>query len=184
MKLIVGLGNPGKKYDKTRHNFGYMVLDKYAQKNQLVFNKTKFSGSYCEFFKNEEKVILLKPEKYMNLSGEVVVNFLDYFKIKQEDLFVIHDDLDIELGKIKLKQSGSSGGNNGVANIILHLASDDFKRLKLGISKTDGVDTSNYVLSNFSKAESKMVEEVIEKSCDLLDDYFEKDFLKLMNKYN
>ena len=184
MKLIVGLGNYGLKYKNTRHNVGYMVLDEYAKLNNLEFNKSKFSGVYTEITKENEKIIFLKPEKYVNLSGEVVRSFIDYFKINLEDVLVIHDDLDLELGEYKLKQDGGSAGHNGVTNIILNLASKEFKRLKIGISKSDQISTSNYVLGKFSKEEEEKIEQVITTAINIINDYIDEDFIKIMNKYN
>ena len=112
MKLIVGLGNPGKEYKNTRHNVGFDVVDEYLKKHNQNVNKSKFEGMYSELIINGEKVIFLEPQKYMNLSGEVVRKYVDYFKINIEDILVIQDDLDQELGKIKLKQNSSSGGHN------------------------------------------------------------------------
>lgn len=184
MKLVVGLGNHGQKYKNTRHNVGYMVLDKYAESKNLEFNKSKFSGVYTEFVKNDEKVILLKPEKYVNLSGEVVRNFIDYFKIDIKDIIIIHDDMDLNLGEYKLKQDGGSAGHNGVTNIILHLASKEFKRLKIGISRSDQIDTSSYVLGKFTGDEEEIIKKVINNSTNIIDDFVGMDFLKLMSKYN
>ncbi len=184
MKMIVGIGNPGNKYEKTRHNVGFMVLDKYAQEKKVEFSKSKFGGTYVQTQINGEKVILLKPEKYVNLSGEVVREFIEYFKISIDDILVIHDDLDLELGSYKLKASGGSAGHNGISNIILHLASDNFKRFKVGISKDKNIETSNYVLSKFSKDELDLISEIIDKSSKVIDDFIKTDFLKLMNKSN
>ena len=113
MKLIVGLGNPGKEYEKTRHNMGFMFLDHYAKEKGLEINKKKFNGLYIDFVNNGEKTILLKPQTYMNLSGESVRAFVDFFKIPVEDILVISDDLDIKIGKYKLRPTGSSGGHKG-----------------------------------------------------------------------
>src|SRR5574344_1904775 len=111
MKLIVGLGNPGKEYDNTRHNVGFMALDKIGEKYRLNFNKEKFSGKYAETNINGEKYIFLKPQKYMNLSGEVVADFVNFYKIPISNILIINDDLDLPVGKIKIKFKGSSGGH-------------------------------------------------------------------------
>ncbi|MEI3507990.1 MAG: aminoacyl-tRNA hydrolase [Bacilli bacterium] len=134
MKLIVGLGNPGKEYENTRHNAGFRFIDSYAKAKNLSFNKEKFNGLYTDFLQNDEKIILLKPQKYMNLSGEVIKTYLDFFKIKVNNMLIIVDDLDTEVGKIKLRYKGSSGGHNGLKNIENHLKTQDYKRLKIGIS--------------------------------------------------
>ena len=117
MKLVVGLGNPEKKYEFTRHNCGFRAIDYYASKNNLSF-KSKFNGHYAETIVNNTKLILLKPQTYMNLSGESVIKFVNYYNINIEDILVIYDDVDFEVGKFKLRRGGSSGGHNGINNII------------------------------------------------------------------
>ena len=156
MKLIVGLGNPGKEYNKTRHNMGFMILDYFAMKHNILINQEKFSGLYGEFNYNGEKVILLKPQKYMNLSGEVVKKYLAYFKIKIDDLLIISDDLDMAFGRFRLRLMGSSGGHNGLKNIEQNIGKSHYKRLKIGISNNKSVDTKDYVLGKLSPKEIKI----------------------------
>ena len=184
MKLIVGLGNPGSEYSNTRHNVGFEIIDKYLNKYNLVSNKTKFEGIYIDTVINNNKVIFLKPQKYMNLSGEVVKKYVDYFKIDINDILIIHDDLDQEIGKIKLKQNSSSGGHNGIKNIENNLNTKNYKRLKIGISNNKNVNTKDYVLGKFSKEERKILDKTIEKSCEIIDDFLILNFDMLMNKYN
>lgn len=184
MKLVVGLGNPGKEYEKTRHNVGFDIVDEYLNRKNIELKKEKYNGLYAEININNEKVIFLKPQKYMNLSGEVVRKYIDFYKIKTEDILVIHDDLDQGLGKIKLKQNSSSGGHNGIKNIELHLGTKDYKRLKIGISNDKKIDTKNYVLGKMSKEDRKILDESIRKCIDIIDDYFYMTFADLMNKYN
>lgn len=184
MKLIVGLGNPGKEYEKTRHNIGFMVLDSYALSHNLTFNKEKFNGIYTEFFHNEEKIILLKPQSFINLSGEVIHKFVDFFKISVDDIFIIHDDLDLEVGTFKLKPSGSSAGHNGLKNIELHLGTQKYKRLKIGISNNKMIDTKDYVLGKISKEESVLFEDIFLLSRQIINDYLNISFDLLMNRYN
>lgn len=184
MKLIVGLGNPGKQYEKTRHNVGFDVIDAYLTSKDQNNYKDKFQGLYNEININNEKVIFLKPQKYMNLSGEVVKKYVDFFKISTNDILVIQDDLDQELGKIKLKQNSSSGGHNGIKNIELHLGTKDYKRLKIGISNDKNKDTKDYVLGKMNSEERKIIDKTIEECLDILDDYLKMDFDSLMNKYN
>lgn len=184
MKLIVGLGNPGKEYEQTRHNMGFWTLDKYASDHQLNFNKEKFGGIYTEILINNEKIILLKPMKYINLSGEVVKKYVDYFKISIEDIFIISDDLDLQVGKYKLKQKGGSGGHNGLKNIELHLSTNEYKRLKIGISNDKSIDTKDYVIGKMSKETKKQLEEVIEKVQPIIEEFSNLSFNNLMNKYN
>lgn len=184
MKLIVGLGNPGKEYENTRHNVGFDVIDRYLNYKNIVSSKSKFDGIYFESNINNEKVIFLKPQKYMNLSGEVVKKYVDYFKIKVENILVIHDDLDQEIGKIKLKQNSSSGGHNGIKNIESNLNTKNYKRLKIGISNNKSVDTKDFVLGKFNKKDRGIVENSINMCLNIIDDFFSLDFDKLMNKYN
>ena len=184
MKLIVGLGNPGKEYEKTRHNIGFMTIDKFASKLGVEINKDKFSGLYCDVNIGGEKVILLKPQSYINLSGEVIRKYVDFFKINIEDILIIHDDLDLPVGTYRVKQQGSSGGHNGLKNIELHLGTQEYKRIKIGISNNKLMDTKDYVLGKLSKEETEEIEKVKNIVLDILDDYFKLDFNSLMNKYN
>lgn len=184
MKLIVGLGNPGKEYDKTRHNVGFMIIDRYLNNKNLEANKSKFDGKYIDTIINGEKVIFLKPQKYMNLSGEVVKKYIDYFKIDINDILIIHDDLDQELGKIKLKENSSSGGHNGIKDIEKNIGTQNYKRLKIGISNNKMIDTKDYVLGHFSKEEEEILNESIDKSLSIIDDFFKLNFDRLMGKYN
>lgn len=184
MKLIVGLGNPGKEYEKTRHNAGFRFIDTYAEKKGLVFNKEKFKGLYTEFNYNGEKIILLKPQKYMNLSGEVISDFVNFFKINIEDILIIYDDLDTEKGKIKIKYKGSSGGHNGLKNIENHLKTKEYKRIKIGIGKTPNQDKIDYVIGKVPNEEYKIINSVNEKAEHIIDDYLNMTFDNIMNKYN
>lgn len=184
MKLIVGLGNPGKEYEKTRHNIGFMVLDSFAQKHGLSFRKEKFQGIYLEFLYETETVIFLKPQSYINLSGEVVSKFVQYFKIDIDDILIIHDDLDLPLGTFKLKPSGSSGGHNGLKNIEQHLHTKNYKHYKIGISNNKSIDTKDYVLGNFSSLEEKTLYPVIDLSCEIIEGFIKMNFDLLMNRYN
>ena len=184
MKLIVGLGNPGKEYDKTRHNVGFMCINKIANHFNASFDSNKFQGLYAQFMHGGEKVILLKPQKYMNLSGEVIRDFVNYFKIEIEDILIICDDLDTDVGTYRLRYKGSSGGHNGLKNIELHLSTQEYKRIKLGISNNKEIDTKDYVLGKFSKDELKLIEPIIDKMPDIIDDYLKLPFDNVMNKYN
>lgn len=184
MKLIVGLGNPGKEYEHTRHNMGFMFIDNYAQEKGVEINKKKFNGLYIDFMNNGEKTILLKPQTYMNLSGEAVRSFVDFFKIDVKDILVISDDLDMPIGKYKLRPTGSSGGHNGLKNIELHLKTQDYKRLKIGISHDKDIDTKDYVLGNISKDNKKVIDDLKKTVNSIIDDFYKIDFEKLMAKYN
>ena len=184
MKLVVGLGNKGREYENTRHNMGFMLVDRYLQyKNITDKFKEKFNAMYIETTINNEKVIFIKPMTYMNNSGIAVRSFVDFYKLNSEDILVISDDLDLDLGKFRLRRNGSSGGHNGLKSIISHLGTDNFKRLRIGISN-DKDDVINYVLSKFSKKELNEIDIMFDTLVDVLDDYFVMDFTSLMSKYN
>ena len=185
MKLIVGLGNPGREYTNTRHNVGFNFLDYYL--NYKNINDTwskKFDGLYIQTNLNGDKVIFLKPQTYMNLSGNSVRKVMDYFNIETDDILVISDDLDLSIGNFKLRPSGSSGGHNGLKSIESNIGTDSYKRLKIGISNDKGIDTKDYVLGNISKEDKNTLDNLYKDLCGVVDDYFHIDFPELMNKYN
>lgn len=184
MKLIVGLGNPGKEYENTRHNMGFMAIDRFATKNNVTISKNKFGGLYAEMNINGEKVILLKPQQYINLSGEVIKKFVDFYKINISDILIISDDLDQPVGKYKLRYKGSSGGHNGLKNIELHLKTNEYKRIKIGISNNKQMNTKDYVLGKIDLENKKILDSVFKIVENILEDYFNLTFDNLMNKYN
>ena len=184
MRLIVGLGNPGKMYENTRHNVGFKFVDKVAQSQDVTFDKEKFKGIYAQFYYNGEKVILLKPQKYMNLSGEVVIKYIEYFKPRYEDVLIICDDLDTPLGKIKIKYKGSSGGHNGLKDIEKHMHTKEYKRIKIGISHNKDQNKVDYVIGPMSKEDAEILDKVTDKAPQIIKDYLTLSFDNLMNKYN
>ena len=184
VKLIVGLGNPGREYEKTRHNIGFMTIDKFAAKLGVSIDKQKFNGLYADVVINSEKVILLKPQSFINLSGEVIRKFVDFYKINIDDILIIHDDLDLPIGAYKIKYHGSSGGHNGLKNIELHLGTKEYKRIKIGISNNKLIDTRDYVLGKLSDDELHSFDDVENTCLNILDDYFKMSFDLLMTKYN
>ncbi len=184
MKLIVGLGNPGKEYENTRHNIGFMAIDNYVKLHNLGDFKEKFNGLFLKYQLGDEQVILVKPLSFMNLSGDVVRKYVDYFKIDISDILIIHDDLDMPVGKIKLKLGGSSGGHNGIKDISLKLGTEEYKKLKVGISNNKNIDTKDYVLGRFSKEEKVLIDEAITETGSIIDDYFKYPFNDLMSRYN
>ena len=184
MKLIVGLGNPGKEYLKTRHNVGFMAIDKIAQKLNIEIKEQKFDGLYHKLTYNNSIIILLKPQKYMNLSGEVIKKYVDYFKINIDDILIISDDMDLDIGKIKLKYKGSSGGHNGLKNIEANLGTNEYKRLKIGISRNKLYDTKDYVLGRFCLEELIKIDESIAIMPFIFEDFINNSFDKVMSKYN
>lgn len=184
MKLIVGLGNPGKEYENTRHNMGFMAIDKFAKKYNVDFKKEKFGGLYSELFIDNEKVILLKPQRYINLSGEVIKKYVDFYNINIDDILIISDDLDTEFGRIRLRYQGSSGGHNGLKNIEMHLKTKKYKRIKIGISNNKNIDTKDYVLGHLNKDNLNILDATFDTVVCILDDFFKLSFDNLMNKYN
>ena len=184
MKLIVGLGNPGKEYENTRHNIGFMFLDDYCNQIGLSVDKKKFNGLYAKTKIQGEDVIFLKPQSYMNLSGEVVFAFVNYFKIDVSDILIIHDDLDLYLGNYRLKQKGSAGGHRGLLNIEHYLQTNQYKRLKIGISNNKNIDTKDYVLGKFSKEEQTVLNSIKPVVHEIINGFFTENFSNLMSKYN
>ena len=184
MKMIVGLGNPGKEYENTRHNIGFMIIDEYAKKYNITSFKTKYNGLYAKVYRNGEYFILLKPLSFMNLSGTVVKKYANFFKIKPEDILVIHDDLDLPVGRIKIKSKGSSGGHNGIKNIIENLKTEEFPHFKVGIDKNDNIERKDYVLGKLSKADLDKINKIIKFSSDIIDDFLDLNIEKVMSKYN
>lgn len=184
MKLIIGLGNPGKEYENTRHNIGFFMVDQYLKFKGVNQYKTKFNGLYVDIVVHGEKVLFLKPQSYMNLSGEVVRKFVDFYKISIDDILVISDDLDLNVGNFKLKDKGSSGGHNGLKNIELHLGSQNYKRIKIGIANNKNIDTKDYVLGKFRLEDIKIYQELSQTIIQILDEYFTLSFDHLISKYN
>lgn len=182
MKLIVGLGNPGKEYERTRHNVGFMAIDLYCLKKDLAFKK-KFNGLYTKDIINGEEIIFLKPQNFMNLSGKVVRQFIDYFKINIDDILIIYDDAAFEIGSFKIKPAGSDGGHNGVKDIISNIGTSNFKRIRIGISKSEQ-NMKAHVLSKFSESEINKINETLHTIIDVINDYSKLSFENLMNKYN
>ena len=184
MKMIVGLGNPGKEYENTRHNAGFIIVDKYAEDYNITDFKQKFNGLYAKFTHNKETHILLKPLSYMNLSGTVIKKYASFYKIKPEDILVIHDDLDLPVGKIKIKPKGSSGGHNGIKNIIENLRTEEFPHFKVGISKDPNIPYMNYVIGKFSKSDLEKIHTICAFSTEIIDYFLDNDIEKVMSKYN
>ncbi len=179
MKLVVGLGNPGREYKKTRHNMGFMVLDNYLGK---VKWKSKMESSY--YIEDNNEVIFIKPQTYMNLSGLAVSKFVNFYKIPVEDILIIQDDLDMEVGTYKLKNNSSSGGHNGIKSIINELNSEEFGRLKIGIGKSDRIPVDKYVLSKFTNDELEKINNIYDKLNNVIDMFIKEGFENTKQKYN
>ena len=184
MKLIVGLGNPGKEYEKTRHNVGFMLLDCFADDFLVSINTKKFKGEYVKLKYQGEDIILLKPMTYMNNSGEAVSQVMNFFNIDVDDLLVIYDDMDMPTGKLRLRQSGSAGGHNGVKSIIAHVGTQNFKRIRVGIDKHPQIPVVDYVLGRFTKEQQSLIEDGIQKATQAVQMMLDKDFVAAMNAFN
>ena len=179
--LIVGLGNPGHKYVNTKHNMGFCVLDKLAQKNNYSFKLGK--GEYM--FSKQQNLTLLKPLTYMNNSGIAVKDYMNYFDVSSNELLVIYDDVDLNLGQIRFKSKGGSSGQKGVESIIYHLKTDNFLRLKVGIATIDNMrPLESYVLTTFKSKYSNIVSESLQNCCDAIEYLLNNNINETMNKYN
>ncbi len=184
MKLIVGLGNPGRDYEKTRHNTGFMVLDEVAKQLNVDVNTKKFKALIGTTKVKGETVILMKPQTYMNLSGEAVGECVRFYNLPISDVLVLVDDLDLPVGKLRLREKGSSGGQNGLKNINAHLGTQEFKRIRIGIGKDPLMLTADYVLSKFRKEEKQAFEEAKEKAANAAVEFITRPYQDVMNKYN
>ena len=184
MKLIVGLGNPGKKYEGTRHNMGFMAVDLISDLSQIDVDKEVFHGLMGRGKIFNQDVILFKPATYMNLSGTAVSEVVNYFKIDIQDIIVICDDMAIDVGKIRLRPKGSSGGQKGLQNIIDNLKTEDFKRIRIGIGEPDEYGAIDYVLGKPTKDEKPLIEEAINLAVEAIREAFKTDFERAMSKFN
>ncbi len=185
LKLITGLGNPGKQYEHTRHNVGFDVIEELSNRLAIPLNQSKLKGLYGIGAVNGEKVLLLKPLTYMNLSGESIRAVMDYYKIEQEDLLVVYDDLDLPVGKIRLRQKGSPGGHNGIKSIVAHLGTQQFNRIRIGIDRPQGgMSVPDYVLGQFLQEERPLIAQAVKNSAEACETWLKKPFLQVMNDYN
>jgi len=185
VKIIVGLGNPGKKYEKNRHNLGYMAIDKLSDKLNIELNKEKFNGLIGEKIINGEKIFLVKPLTYMNLSGNCVTEILNFYKLLPSSLIVIYDDIDIDLGKIRIKPQGKPGTHNGIRDITAKLGTEDFIRVRIGSGKPiQGQNLVDFVLSDFSKEEMQLIEKSTDMARDGVLEIINENVHSAMNKYN
>lgn len=183
MFLIVGLGNPGSQYEDTRHNIGFKIVDNIAKEYNIEINRQKFKGMCGEGFINGEKVILLKPTTYMNLSGESIREVVDFYKLSNDDVLVIYDDISLDVGRLRIREKGSAGGHNGIKSIIAHLGTDIFPRIKVGVGQPN-VDLVNYVLGKFTKEEMEVLNESIDASTKAAKEIISNDVKTAMNIYN
>jgi PTH1 family peptidyl-tRNA hydrolase len=185
MKLVVGLGNPGKKYEDHRHNLGFMVVSRLASRHNILLTKKKFNAIYSKSFISDKSVILTLPLSFMNLSGGPVSRFAHFYKIPITDIIVIADDLNLDFGRIRIRKNGSNGGHNGIKSIIEHLGAKDFSRVRLGIGLPfNACDVSGYVLSPFSSKEKEFLHSFIDKSTDALETIITESIEQGMNEFN
>ncbi|MDC3417932.1 aminoacyl-tRNA hydrolase [Aquibacillus salsiterrae] len=185
MKCIVGLGNPGKRYEATRHNIGFMIVDELASRHNWRLNKTKFHGNFSIETMEQEKIILLEPQTYMNLSGESLKPLMDFYNLSTKDILVIYDDLDLPPGKIRLREKGGHGGHNGIRSIIDQLGTKEFRRIRVGIGRpTTPIPVPDYVLGKFAETELEDVKTSIERAANACEAWFRKPFQEVMNEFN
>lgn len=185
MKIIAGLGNPGQKYDKTKHNTGFMTMDHYLDEKGLSLDKDKFEGLWTKQKINGEDVILLEPQTYMNESGRSVSQVANFFKVDPEDILIIQDDMDMPIGKIRIRANGKSGGHNGIKSIIRDLGTEKFNRLKIGIRHPKNATVVSWVLTPFNDEQQKLMDDAFDTSVKIIDDFIAgRDSQYLMNKYN
>lgn len=186
-KLVVGLGNPGAKYAATRHNVGWMVLEAFARKHSAAIDRNGFHGVYGEmrWGPAAEKIILLKPMTFMNLSGRAVVPAMHFYKIDPADMLVLYDDLDLPPGKLRIREKGSAGGHNGMKSTIQELGSQEFPRLRIGIGRpAPGWEVPDWVLSPFSPDDAATIAQVIPRAVEAVEAFLNEGALKAGTKFN
>ncbi|GFI61720.1 peptidyl-tRNA hydrolase [Clostridiales bacterium] len=185
MYVIIGLGNPGSEYADTKHNVGFRVIDRLGEKYNIDVNKCKHKALVGDGFIGGKRVMLVKPQTYMNLSGESVKDVMSFYKVPPENLLVIYDDTSLELGMIRLREKGSAGGHNGIKSIINHMGSDTFNRIKVGIGeKPNGWDLADYVLAKFSKDDEPLILSGIDKASQAAGIFISTGMKDTMNKFN
>lgn len=183
MYIIAGLGNPGKKYENTRHNIGFITLDYLADRHDIKINKIKHKALVGEGRIAGQKVLLVEPQTYMNLSGESLREVIDYYKVDIEDMIVIYDDIDLEAGAVRIRKKGGPGTHNGMRSIVQHLGTD-FPRIRMGIGKERRGDLADFVLGGFTKEDKEVLEPAVERAANAIEMYISDGIEKAMNKYN
>ena len=184
MYVICGLGNPGKKYANTRHNMGFITIDQLAEKHDIKVDKVKFKALVGEGRIAGQKVVLVKPQTYMNLSGKSVQEVMHFYKLDPEELIVIYDDLDLEVGALRLRKFGSAGTHNGMRSVVQHLNSDRFPRIRLGIGANGKRDIIDHVIGGFSKDEVPVLEEAVTKAVSAIECMLGEGIDRAMSQYN
>ncbi|QZE12062.1 aminoacyl-tRNA hydrolase [Mycoplasma sp. Ms02] len=180
MRLIVGLGNPGSKYENTRHNAGFMVIDQICQELKVSLDKTKFNGDFAKV----DDLIIAKPHTFMNLSGEFVSQIANFYKIPAEDIMIIHDEKDFEVGQAAIKIGGSDAGHNGIKSVTQQLGTPNYKRLRVGIGRPNGIQLKDFVLQTFSSFERDKLNEVLRVSAKAAISFAFNDINTVMNSFN
>ena len=183
MIIIVGLGNPGREYNNTRHNIGFEAINYIADKYNIDIDREKFKGVYGEGVIGGQKVILLKPTTYMNLSGESVRAIMDFYKLTQDEIIILYDDISLPVGRLRIRDKGSAGGHNGIKSIISNLGTDKFSRIKIGVGESKG-DLVKHVLGQFSKKDSEVLQDVLSTAISATETIIESDIKEAMNKFN
>ena len=184
IKMVVGLGNPGDRYIDTRHNIGFKVIDSLAELLKIKVSRGKFGACFGQGQIADKKLILLKPQQFMNRSGQAVVTAVGFYKIAESDLLVISDDMALEPGRIRIRQKGSAGGHNGLADVIEKLGTEDISRLRIGIGQSDYIDDYDYVLGKPTEKEKPLINEAIDKAKQAVICWVEYGIEKVMNSYN
>lgn len=185
MKVVIGLGNPGKKYEGTRHNIGFVLLQELSRRLSADKSKHKFEADIAEATRNGERILLVAPQTYMNLSGRSVRQVVDFYQVPLADLLVTCDDINLPLGRIRLRSSGSSGGQKGLENIIQQLGTQDFSRLRLGVdAPPEGMDSADFVLSRFGKRDAAEIEQSVKTAADAAETWMEQGIDAAMNQFN
>lgn len=184
MKIIAGLGNPGREYEKTKHNVGFMTVDLLAERLGISVTRLKFKALIGDGRIGTEKVIIVKPQTYMNLSGDSIREIMNFYKLDPEDLIVIYDDIDIPVGTLRIRQKGSAGTHNGMRSVVSQLGSEAFPRVRVGIGSENRGDLVNYVISGFKGSDKDNVRQAIEKAADAVECMVREGVSMAMNKYN
>jgi PTH1 family peptidyl-tRNA hydrolase len=184
MKLVVGLGNPGRQYEDTRHNVGFRVIDELSRRWQIDLSRRRFSSVIGSGDINGEQVILLKPETYMNLSGQAVREAMTFHKLPLDHLVVIVDDMALPLGRLRIREKGSAGGHNGLTSLITELGSEDFARVRIGIEAVEGQRMVGHVLGPFTKKEEPLIQIAVQRAADAVECWMKDGTSSAMNKFN
>ncbi len=185
MKLIVGLGNPGKKYERTRHNLGFMVLDRLADRSGVSIDKSKAQALIGEWKRGGDTILLVKPQTYMNLSGQALETLFRYHPVEAGDVVVVHDDLDLPFGRLRIRQQGSAGGNRGMASVLQALGEVPFVRIRIGIGRPPpGVDPADFVLQRFTPEEKTQLPEIVGRTADAVEAVLDEGPRGAMEKFN